>query len=841
MTIKSPPRRFALSVLAALCPLDLYAERYFNPAFLSDDPGSVADLSLLEKGYQRPGSYRVDIWRNDEFIATQDIRFERRANSAAGGASGGLMPCFSAALLERISVNMAAFPAMKLQQDRDCIDIGQAIPGAQTAFTFSTMRLDIGLPQASMHLRARDYIPPESWDEGIPAALFNYSFSGNHGTQSDSYFFALQSGLNYGPWRLRNNGAWRSAGAGSRRWENIASWLQRTVVPLKGELVMGDSNTQNALFDSIGFRGLRLFSADAMYPDSQQGYAPTVRGIARTPARLTIRQNGYVIYQSTVAAGPFTITDLNPTSSSGDLDVVLEEKDGSQQRYSVPYSTLPLLQREGRIKYDVVAGRYRSGNRQYASPFFTQGTIVAGLADGYTLYGGTQLAGDYAAFASGAGVNLGDLGALSLDLTHARSHLANNRKEQGESLRFMYAKSLNQLGTHFQFLAWRYSTRGFHTLDEVAYPASKTAGGEVRPSGEESANKKRRVQANITHSFTDYGSLYLSGMQQTYWDKSSSQRWLQLGYADGWRGVSYALSWSWSYASGDKRAERIAALNISVPFSALGLGSDGGAAQNVYASANFNRSSSGQSSWQTGIGGTLLDGSNLSYNLNQGSSNSRGYNGSANAHWQAAWGRLNLGYNYDKEQRDYNWQFAGGAVAHADGLTFAQPLGDTNVLIKAPGAQGVRIENQPAITTDWRGYAVVPYATVYRHNRVALDTATLSDHTDIESNVGSVVPTQGALVRASFTTRIGVRALLTVMLGDRAVPFGSLVTERDSGVSSMVGEEGQVFLSGLPLRGELLVQWGARDHERCIAPYALPEASLKQPITLASADCVSKG
>lgn len=89
-----------------------------------------------------------------------------------------------------------------------------------------------------------------------------------------------------------------------------------------------------------------------------------MRGIARTPARLTIRQNGYVIYQSTVAAGPFTITDLNPTSSSGDLDVVLEEKDGSEQRYSVPYSTLPLLQREGRIKYDVVAGRYRSGNRQ---------------------------------------------------------------------------------------------------------------------------------------------------------------------------------------------------------------------------------------------------------------------------------------------------------------------------------------------------------------------------------------------------------------------------------------------------------------------------------------------
>jgi outer membrane usher protein len=79
------------------------------------------------------------------------------------------------------------------------------------------------------------------------------------------------------------------------------------------------------------------------------------------------------------------------------------------------------------------------------------------------------------------------------------------------------------------------------------------------------------------------------------------------------------------------------------------------------------------------------------------------------------------------------------------------------------------------------------------------------------------------------------------MRGDRAVPFGSLVTERGSGVSSMVGEEGQIFLSGLPLRGELLVQWGERDHERCFAPYTLSEASLQHPITLASAHCVSKG
>lgn len=38
-------------------------------------------------------------------------------------------------------------------------------------------------------------------------------------------------------------------------------------------------------------------------------------------------------------------------------------------------------------------------------------------------------------------------------------------------------------------------------------------------------------------------------------------------------------------------------------------------------------------------------------------------------------------------------------------------------------------------------------------------------------NISSVVPTQGALVRANFDTRIGVRALITVTRGGKPVPF----------------------------------------------------------------------
>lgn len=844
-------------VMAALWPRTSLAESYFNPRFLADDEAAVASLARFEKGsHQAPGNYRVDIWRNDEFIATEDVQFVEAPEGQQADlvTSGGLTPCLNSDWLRRLGLNMLAYPGLEKVKPGECISLAEAVPGATAAFNFARLRLNISLPQASLNNSARGYIPPDQWDDGIPAALVNYAFSGNRSSNNDSYYLSLQSGLNYGPWRLRNSGAWNySSGEGyhSSAWKNISTYVQRAIVPLKGELVMGDSNTGSDVFDSMGFRGARLYSSDSMYPDSLQGYAPTVRGIARTNAKVTVRQNGYVIYQSYVSPGAFAISDLNPTSSSGDLNVTLEEKDGSRQNYTVPYSTVPMLQREGRYKYDLVAGDFRSGNSQQETPFFAQGTLIAGLPNGYTAYGGTQLAQRYAAAALGLGKNLGDWGAISLDVTHARSTLADDSDHQGQSVRFLYAKSLSGYGTNFQLLGYRYSTRGFYTLDEVAY--RNIEGYEYAPDEEGRHSqvpvaqsyhnlrysKRGRFQVNISQALGDYGSLYVSGSQQTYWGTDEANTWYQAGYASGWRGISYSVSASWSKSLGLAGTDRILAFNLSVPFSTL-LGSGYSrdrAIDRAYATFATSHNSDGQSTVQTGVGGTLLADRSLSYSVTQGHSSTSGYSGSATSNWQATYGTLGLGYNYDRDRREVNWQAAGGVVGHADGITFSQPLGDTNVLIKAPGAAGVSVENQTGVKTDWRGYAVMPYATVYRYNRIALDTNSMDNHTDIENNVSSVVPTQGALVRASFDARIGVRAILTVKRGDRPVPFGSVVREEASGVTSMVGDDGQIYLSGLPLDGKLLIQWGNGEGSSCLAHYALPEESLKQAVVVANATC----
>ena len=617
------------------------------------------------------------------------------------------------------------------------------------------------------------------------------------------------------------------------------------------KLVLGDSNSAGEIYDSLGFRGVRLSSSDPMYPDSQQGFAPTIRGIAAGRSQVTIRQNGYVIYQNTVQSGAFEITDLSATSSSGDLQVTVKSESGTVQTFVVPYSTVPLLQREGRLKYDVVAGRYRSELSDKGAPLFIQGTLARGFTGGVTLYGGTQVAKQYNSAVAGVGMNLGIWGAVSTDVTTARSELADGSSHYGQSVRLLYAKSLNNYGTTFQLLGYRYSTRGFYTLDEAAwnvmngyqYEWKDETDGRGRQREPVSYHdlrnsKKGRLQVSVSQQISDIGSLNLTATRQDYWN-SSSDTWYQAGFSSGWNGINYTLSYSLSQSHGMPGTDRLASLNVSIPFGRwLGHNmTEHDRLNSMYATAQMSRDQDGITHVQTGVTGTLLEGNNVTYSVTQGRSSRSGGSGSLNASWQGAVGRASGGYSYSQNEHTWNWDLSGGMVAHANGLTFSQSLGDTNVLIKAPGAKGVHVENETGVSTDWRGYAVMPYATNYRRNRVALDVKSLDMHTDLEDSVQNVVPTQGAIVRAEYRTHVGLRTMFSLTHDGHPVPFGTVVTEKSSGTTGIADDTGDVYMTGVPLKGILELVWGNGDSGKCRVHYIMPNGSEKLPVVRVSLDC----
>ncbi|MGU4650776.1 fimbria/pilus outer membrane usher protein, partial [Escherichia coli] len=144
---------------------------------------------------------------------------------------------------------------------------------------------------------------------------------------------------NIGPWRLRNYSTLNTTD-GSAEYNSISTWIQRDKAALRSQIMIGDTWTASDIFDSTQIRGARLYTDNDMLPASQNGFAPVVRGIAKSNATVIIRQNGYVIYQSAVPQGAFEITDLNTASTCSDLDVTIKEEDGSEQRFTQPYASL---------------------------------------------------------------------------------------------------------------------------------------------------------------------------------------------------------------------------------------------------------------------------------------------------------------------------------------------------------------------------------------------------------------------------------------------------------------------------------------------------------------------
>lgn len=74
-----------------------------------------------------------------------------------------------------------------------------------------------------------------------------------------------------------------------------------------------------------------------------------------------------------------------------------------------------------------------------------------------------------------------------------------------------------------------------------------------------------------------------------------------------------------------------------------------------------------------------------------GNSGSTGY---ATLNYRGGYGNANIGYSHSDDIKQLYYGVSGGVLAHANGVTLGQPLNDTVVLVKAPGAKDAKVENQ---------------------------------------------------------------------------------------------------------------------------------------------------
>lgn len=819
MRISRPALAVGLACLAG----QAAAREYAFDAALLDGAGQNVDVSLFERGGQLPGTYPVDIRLNGERVDTRDVVFAQ-GKDATGKLV--LVPCLSPALLSRYGVKTEDFPALSgvEKPEEGCVDL-TIIPQTRVDYDFNSQILNLLIPQVSLRPRLQGIAPESLWDDGVPALLLNWQANtsrteisgGGGGKKNDTTYVQLQPGANLGAWRLRNASTWQKS-QGKATWQSAYTYAERGLGSIKSRITLGERSTPADIFDSVPFRGAMLNSDESMVPAGQYSYAPVVRGIARTQARVEVKQNGYTLYNSMVAPGPFALTDLTPTGSGGDLEVTVHETDGRNQVFIIPYQTPAIALREGYLQYSLMAGQYRPADKSVDNPMIYQATAMYGLPWNLTAYTGAQLTEHYQAGSLGLGISLGDWGAFSVDSTETRGQRRNEETERGRTWRARYSKQVVSTNTTFTLASYQYASTGYSTLSDVLDSRRDQSDRQWASSND---RRRTRTALTVSQALNDWGYLTLTGSRETYWNRPGHNDSLNAGYSIGLDGMTVSLNWSENKntdSGGNQRKDRVASLWLSVPLERwLGGGTT--------ASYRYTTPSEGSDSHEMGLNGRAFD-RRLYWDVRQryrpDAVNNDRNNSALRMSWNGSYGQTGASYSQSRSMRQMGADAAGGVVVHPNGVTFGQPLGDTVALIEAPGASDVAVGGWPGVRTDWRGYTTLSYLSPYQENSISLNPAELPPDAEITQTDTKVVPTRGAVIPAKFATRIGGRALMTLMRTDgTAVPYGALATLVGQGVGAgVVGEGGQVYLTGLPEQGQMSVRWSGG---QCRVTYTLPQ------------------
>jgi len=819
-------RIFALSALAfAISTASgvVYADDYFNLSVLEtetplENTGAV-EAYLRHNGLS-PGQYLTSIVWNEDRLDKRNLTYLLSKDNSA------LIPQFTKAELAELGVKVDAVAALQPLDDNAPVgDISEYIPGARYDFSPDTQVLQLRIPQQFRNTRLSGETNPANWDDGLPAIWSSYYVSGSHQqTDADSSranWASLDSGVNIGPWRFRNTSNWGS----DTGWQSINTTLERDVKRLRSQFRAGQTSTNGELFDSVQMTGVTLETDTAMSPSGLQGFAPVVRGIANSDAKVTVKQNGYTIYQTNVSAGPFELRDLSQVTAGADLEVTVEEADGTQRSFIQASSSVPIMQREGALKYSVSAGKYRDVNHG-EEPAFGQATLIYGLPFGTTVYGGVLGASMYRAGLIGVGADLHRLGSFSLDLTQAQTAFADTRgKATGQSWRAQYAKDFPATDTTLTLASYRYSTSGFYTFQEALDQRNGGYDGNDMYSYRNAYNRRSRLQLNVSQSLNGWGSVYANAWQQNYWGMSGRERSVSLGYSSSWHGANWSVNYSLTKTP-STRDDRQFSLSLNIPLSRF--------LPEAWATYNLTSSKTGTATHQVGINGSLLEDNNLTYNLQQNYTRDNVGNGAyLSSRYRASMGDFSTSYSYQKNSKQWGYSAQGSVVGHSHGVTLGRSVQDAFAVVHITDGDNVKVESAQGIYTDAWGNAIVPTLTPYRRNTVTVNTHGRGD-IDIQDAAVDTIPTRGAVVAADFSARAGKRALLTLTHHHGVVPFGAVLSME--GMTAIVGEGGEVYVTGLKGTQAFTVQWGDTPEARCAGRVSVPQ-KMDTALLMTSVSC----
>ncbi|WP_258086484.1 outer membrane usher protein [Xenorhabdus bovienii] len=803
---------------------------YSNPSieFNIDalDVGERANIDLdkfSRAGYIMPGNYIMGVRMNkNEFPDMYSIDFTPQPDDPKSSEA-----CISPELVKQIALKQEWAEKLGWQNDGKCLDLG-SLPGMSARGDLATYTLYLIVPQIYLEYDLPDWDPPSRWDNGVPGVLFDYNVNAQtskptHGSSNQQVSANGTAGMNAGAWRFRAD--WQAnynrtkkkdtkqgaSGERERDWDWSRYYLYRAIPRLQAQLTFGEDYLNSNIFDSFRYTGVSLVTDDNMLPPNLRGYAPEVSGVARTNAKVTVRQQGRVLYETQVAPGPFRIQDLSD-AVTGNLDVRVEEQDGGIQEFQVNTATVPYLTRPGRVQYKLVGGQSTNDKHRREGPAFGLGEFSWGINNGWSLYGGLLGAGDYNALSLGIGRDLMMFGALSFDITESRAKLPKENKTfTGGSYRLSYSKRFEQYNSQVTFAGYRFSERDFMSMSQYI---------DRRYRDVNSDSGKELYTLIFSKQFKDLGlNTHFNYSHQTYWNRPTNDRYnISLSkYLDIGRYKNINVNLSAYRNNFDNKKDDGVYLNLSIPWGESGTLSYNGLANrqgNSHMAGYFNR----------------IDERN-NYRISAGSS--IGGKAAADGYYTHYGDKTLLSASASYQDGGYTSAalgLQGGVTVTANGAALHRINlpGATRLMVDTEGVSGVPIRGFGSVVhTNHFGKAVLVDVNHYYRNSANIDLDNLPDNVEALRSVQQATLTEGAIGYRKFQVMSGFKAMTVIRLPDGSFPpFGASVMNTAQREIGIVSDDGYAYLSGMNVGEKLQVHWNGGAQCEITVPQEISEASL---------------
>ncbi|EEY9726722.1 PefC/AfrB family outer membrane usher protein [Escherichia coli] len=615
-------------------------------------------------------------------------------------------------------------------------------PHTKVDFDYGSQALKFNIPQAYLLSKTDS----ARWDYGVNGGRLRYHGNINKNSHDNFNAFGnLDAVINLGRWVLSSD---MNVSHADNKTEFTSSnlTLSTAISQMQGDLLLGKSQTRTELFSDFSFYGAALRSNSNMRPWESRGYAPDISGIASTPSRVTVKQNGYTVYSKMLPAGPYRLDDLRPMGN-GDLVVTIEDESGNKTEQVYPVTILPTLLRPGEFRYNVALGK-RNNNNVLDKAFdsntgvFWLGSLDYGFST-TTLNSALILNDDYQAGGLGVTQMLGGLGALSLSANVSKARYDNGEEKNGQSFSAKYAKSFTDR-TDLQLLTYRYQSKGYVEFADFN-PKDIWRYG----------NQKSRYEARLSHRFD---GLYLSGSywHQDYWMREGHDTGTTLSFSTSvFDSISFFLNGSHSKNSWSDKADYSVSLSLSVPFDLKG--------SRHYGSNSLGHSRTGGTTFNTSVSAMPTDRFNYSLSTNAGSKGERGASASASYAFDAVQTNMGVSRSYSRHgysRTGFSGSVSGTVLGTAEtGPLFSKELSDTVGIVSIPGVKGITVNG--SMPTDSRGNALV-WLSEYSENHVNINMDNVPDDMEFEVTSHRIVPTEKAMVYRKFGFRNVLRYILRV-------------------------------------------------------------------------------